>query len=149
VPHIQPWRRRAVFVQKAALENASCAGADCITYKLAPIELRVLLEVGEVGVVADVARALGVSEATVKTHLQRVFVKTATRPGPNSCDCGGAPKLRSTLSRCELKNCDQMAMITLYVFALERRRSYSALSAGKSRYDVMRELVGGGSYARI
>ena len=45
-------------------------------YNLTPSELRVLLAIVEVGGVAETARALGVAEATVKTHLHRLFGKT-------------------------------------------------------------------------
>ena len=38
-----------------------------------------LLAVVEVGGVPEVAEALGIGEATVKTHLQRLFGKTETR----------------------------------------------------------------------
>ena len=45
-------------------------------YRLTPRELRVLLSLVEVGGVPDVARVLGISEATVRTHVARVFDKT-------------------------------------------------------------------------
>lgn len=48
-------------------------------YKLTPSELRVLHAVVEVGGVRAIADALGVSQATVKTHLHHVFQKTGTR----------------------------------------------------------------------
>ena len=38
-----------------------------------------LLAIVEVGGVPEVAEALGVGEATVKTHLHRLFAKTETR----------------------------------------------------------------------
>jgi DNA-binding CsgD family transcriptional regulator len=44
----------------------------------APTELRVLLAIVEVGGVPEVAEALGIGEATVKTHLHRLFAKTET-----------------------------------------------------------------------
>jgi DNA-binding CsgD family transcriptional regulator len=67
----------AVFVRKAAIEVSS---PDAIArhFKLTPGELRVLLAVVRVGGVAGTAAALGVREATVKTHLHRVFGKTGT-----------------------------------------------------------------------
>ena len=37
-----------------------------------------LLAVVQVGGVPEVAEALGIGEATVKTHLQRLFAKTDT-----------------------------------------------------------------------
>ena len=40
--------------------------------------MRVLFAIVKIGGVPEVARMLGISEATVKTHLQRVFGKTDT-----------------------------------------------------------------------
>ena len=49
-------------------------------YKLTPGELRVLHAVVEVGGgVRAIADALGISQATVKTHLHHVFQKTGAR----------------------------------------------------------------------
>ena len=39
---------------------------------------RVLIAIVEIGGVPEVAAALGVSDATVKTHLGRLFGKTGT-----------------------------------------------------------------------
>jgi DNA-binding CsgD family transcriptional regulator len=47
-------------------------------YGLTPAELRVLAAVSEFDGIAAVADAVGISQATVKTHLQRVFAKTGT-----------------------------------------------------------------------
>ena len=46
------------------------------SYKLTPAELRVLMAIVEVGGTPEVAKTLGISDTTVKTHLQRIFVKT-------------------------------------------------------------------------
>ena len=48
------------------------------TYQLTPAEGRVLLAVAAIGGIPEVASALGISEATAKTHLQHVFEKTRT-----------------------------------------------------------------------
>lgn len=48
-------------------------------YSLTPSELRVLHAVVEVGGVRAIADALGISPATVKTHLHHVFQKTGAR----------------------------------------------------------------------
>jgi DNA-binding CsgD family transcriptional regulator len=48
-------------------------------YRLTPAELKVFRATVEVGGVATVAAALAMSEATVKTHLNRLFHKTGTR----------------------------------------------------------------------
>ncbi|MBX9773703.1 MAG: helix-turn-helix transcriptional regulator [Xanthobacteraceae bacterium] len=68
----------AVFLRKAALELPhpleSLAGA----YKLTAAEMRVLMSIIQVGGVPEVAPVLGISETTVKTHLQHIFAKTGT-----------------------------------------------------------------------
>jgi DNA-binding NarL/FixJ family response regulator len=46
------------------------------TFKLTPMELRVLIAVVEVGGVPEVATALGVAVTTIKTHVSRLFEKT-------------------------------------------------------------------------
>jgi DNA-binding CsgD family transcriptional regulator len=71
-----PGAAAAVFVCKAALELPSPLETLATLYKLTPAELRVLFAVVEVGGVPEVAPLLGISETTVKTHLQRVFDKT-------------------------------------------------------------------------
>ena len=48
-------------------------------YKLTAAERRVLSAVVESGRVRSVADALGISQATVKTHLQNIFGKTGAR----------------------------------------------------------------------
>lgn len=68
----------ALFVHKATLETRSPPEAIARHYKLTPSELRVLLAIVQVGGVPEVAEALGIGEATVKTHLQRLFAKTDT-----------------------------------------------------------------------
>ena len=68
----------ALFVRKAGLDAPSPPEAIARLYKLTPSELRVLLAVVEVGGVPEVAEALGIGEATVKTHLHRLFAKTET-----------------------------------------------------------------------
>ncbi len=70
----------AVFLRKAALDPPphpleTIANA----FGLTPAEMRVLMMIVEIGGVPEVASALGLSETTVKTHLQRVFSKTATK----------------------------------------------------------------------
>jgi len=68
----------ALFVHKAALETRSLPEVIATTFGLTPSELRVLLGIVEVGGVAETAVALGISEATVKTHLHHLFAKTRT-----------------------------------------------------------------------
>jgi DNA-binding CsgD family transcriptional regulator/PAS domain-containing protein len=66
----------AMFIHKAALDTLSPPEAIAKAYKLAPMELRVLLALVEIGGVPEVAEALGIAETTVRTHLQRTYNKT-------------------------------------------------------------------------
>jgi DNA-binding CsgD family transcriptional regulator/PAS domain-containing protein len=68
----------ALFVHKAVLDTPSPPEVIAKTYKLTPMELRVLLAVVEVGGVPEVAEALGIAETTVRTHLQQTYHKTST-----------------------------------------------------------------------
>ena len=65
-----------MFVHKAALDNPSPPEIIARSYGLTPMELRVLLAIVEVGGVPEVAKALGVADSTVKTHLRRLYQKT-------------------------------------------------------------------------
>jgi DNA-binding CsgD family transcriptional regulator len=69
----------ALFVHKAALAMPSPPEIIARTFKLTPSELRVLLGIVEVGGVPETAAALGIGEATVRTHLLRLYAKTNTR----------------------------------------------------------------------
>jgi DNA-binding CsgD family transcriptional regulator len=69
----------ALFVRRAELDAPSPPEAIARLYKLTPTELRVLLAVVQVGGVPEVADELGIGEATVKTHLHRLFGKTDTK----------------------------------------------------------------------
>lgn len=68
----------AVFVRKAALDTPHRLEAIANAFKLTPAEMRVLMLIVEVGGVSQVAPVLGVSEVTVRTHLQHIFAKTGT-----------------------------------------------------------------------
>jgi DNA-binding CsgD family transcriptional regulator/PAS domain-containing protein len=68
----------AVFVRRAALDAPSPLEAIAKRHQLTPSELRVLLGIVEVGGVPEVAKAMGLSDTTVKTHLRHVFEKTGT-----------------------------------------------------------------------
>jgi DNA-binding CsgD family transcriptional regulator len=63
-------------VRKAALELPHPLETVAKTFKLTPTEMRVLMMIVEVGGVPEIASVLGVSETTVKTHLQHIFAKT-------------------------------------------------------------------------
>lgn len=70
----------AVFVRKAEVSVPSAPEVIAKRFNLTPSELRVLLAIVQIGGVPETAEALGVAEATVKTHLHRLFNKTgATR----------------------------------------------------------------------
>jgi DNA-binding CsgD family transcriptional regulator len=68
----------AVFVREASIEGSLPLDAMARHYGLTPAETRVLFGVLNVGGIAEMAPVLGISENTVKTHLQRVFEKTNT-----------------------------------------------------------------------
>jgi len=69
----------AVFVRKAGLDLPSPPEAVASEFKLTPAEVRVLFAIVQIGGVPEVAPVLGVSEQTVKTHLHRLYEKTATK----------------------------------------------------------------------
>jgi DNA-binding CsgD family transcriptional regulator len=68
----------AVFVHRASLEAPSAMETMSKLYRLTPAELRVLAAASEVDSIAAVAEVVGISKATVKTHLQSLFAKTGT-----------------------------------------------------------------------
>jgi DNA-binding CsgD family transcriptional regulator len=68
----------AVLVHKVALALSPSPEAVAGLYGLTPSEARVLFAVVEVGGVRETAEALGIAEATVKTHLHRLYGKTGT-----------------------------------------------------------------------
>jgi DNA-binding CsgD family transcriptional regulator len=69
----------AVFVRKASLANPTALETVAKLYKLTAMEVRVLQAVVEIGGAPLASEALGVSEATVKTHLRNLFQKTDSR----------------------------------------------------------------------
>jgi DNA-binding CsgD family transcriptional regulator len=68
----------AIFVRKAELDLSSSFEAIAQDFGFTPAELRVLFAIVDVGGVPEVASVLGISETTVKTHLQHLFQKTTT-----------------------------------------------------------------------
>ena len=72
----RPAAAAALLVHKVALEPPSSPEAIARLYGLTPGEMRVLTAIVEVGGVPEAAEALGIGEATVKTHLHRLFGKT-------------------------------------------------------------------------
>ncbi len=69
----------AVFVRQAAPDTIPPMEAIASLYKLTMSECRVLHAVVTIGGVPAVADAFGISEATIKTHLHRVFAKTGLK----------------------------------------------------------------------
>ena len=69
----------AVFIRKTAPNALSPLEEIAKLYKLTASEVRVLDAVLKVNGVRAIAEMLGVSQATVKTHLQNVFRKTGTK----------------------------------------------------------------------
>ena len=63
-------------MRKAVLDLPSPIETLAKVYHLSPAELRVLLAIVEIGGVPQVAPALGLSESTVRSHLQHIFEKT-------------------------------------------------------------------------
>ncbi len=68
-----------LLVQKAALASRSPIEVIAKTYRLTPMEVRVLLAIVEIGGAPQVAETLGIGEGTVKTHLKRLYQKTGAR----------------------------------------------------------------------
>jgi DNA-binding CsgD family transcriptional regulator len=68
----------AVFVRKAELELPHPLETIANVFKLTPAEMRVLMMLVQLGGVPEVAPVLGISEPTVRTHLQHIFDKTNT-----------------------------------------------------------------------
>jgi DNA-binding CsgD family transcriptional regulator len=69
----------AIFIRKTAPNVPPPLEAIARLYKLTASEIRVLEAVLKVNGVKTMADTLGLSQATVKTHLQNVFRKTGTR----------------------------------------------------------------------
>jgi Bacterial regulatory proteins, luxR family len=64
----------AIFVVRAALDVTTATELIATECLLTPTELRVLRAVAEIGGVADIASALGVSEETTRTHLRHLTI---------------------------------------------------------------------------
>ena len=69
----------AIFVRRAEIPVVSGVEAIARSHKLTPSEMRVLQAVGTGGSVREIADALGVKSATVKTHLASIFRRTGAR----------------------------------------------------------------------
>jgi len=69
----------AIFVHQVTSGAPGPLEAVTKLYGLTAGEVRVLAALAETSGVANMAESLGISEATVKTHLQRLFTKTGVR----------------------------------------------------------------------
>jgi DNA-binding CsgD family transcriptional regulator len=69
----------ALFVHRAEAKASIPCELVAARYNLTPMEVTVLFAIVDVGGVPEVAKALGIAQTTVKTHLLRVFAKTNTR----------------------------------------------------------------------
>jgi len=69
----------AVFIRKTALDAPPPLESIAKLYKLTASEIRVLDALLKVDGVKAMAEMLGLSQATVRTHLHNVFQKTGTR----------------------------------------------------------------------
>jgi len=68
----------ALFLRKPELDVPSSLEVLAKLYRLTPSEVRVLHAIVEDGSIPSVAEVLGISQATVKTHLHHLFQKTGT-----------------------------------------------------------------------
>jgi DNA-binding CsgD family transcriptional regulator len=68
----------AIFVRKSPLENVTPLETLAKLYKLTASEVRVLDAMVKVSSIKAMAEMLGISQATVKTHLHNVFRKSGT-----------------------------------------------------------------------
>jgi DNA-binding CsgD family transcriptional regulator len=68
-----------VFIRKTALDLPHPLEAIAKAYRLTPAEMRVMMMIVQIGGVPEIAPVLGISETTVKTHLQHVYEKTGTQ----------------------------------------------------------------------
>lgn len=68
-----------IFVHRTAVAPLSQPEALRAHLQLTPSEFRVLLTLARISSVREVAETLHLSQATVKTHLHRIFTKTGAR----------------------------------------------------------------------
>lgn len=69
----------AIFVRKTGFDTPSALETLSKLYPLTASEVRVLQAITDTGGVPAVAQSLGISTATVKTHLDNLFAKTGAR----------------------------------------------------------------------
>lgn len=68
----------AVFVRKTGFDTPSALETLAKLYRLTGTEVRVLQGIVDIGGIPKVAKALGISEGTTKTHLKSLFAKTGS-----------------------------------------------------------------------
>ena len=69
----------AIFVSRAAMPTAAPTEALAALYDLTAAETRVFTAIAVGSTRSQAARALGIEENTIKTHLSHIFLKTGTR----------------------------------------------------------------------
>jgi DNA-binding CsgD family transcriptional regulator/PAS domain-containing protein len=69
----------ALFIHRQSAPVPAALEIAATLHGLTPAEVRVLAVVAEAGSVDQMATMLGISRATVKTHLERLFIKTGAR----------------------------------------------------------------------
>lgn len=69
----------AIFIQRFSLAQPTSLEAVAARFKLTPSETRVLAAVMEAGSIPEQATRLGISRATLKTHLNHLYSKTGAR----------------------------------------------------------------------
>jgi DNA-binding CsgD family transcriptional regulator len=69
----------AVFIRQVALDRPSPLEVMAKLYRLTASEVPLLQAITQTSGVAALAKGLGISEATVKTHLNHLFAKTGAK----------------------------------------------------------------------
>ena len=69
----------AIFVRRVALNLSTFPELVARQFRLTAAETGVIFAMIEVGGVSQVARHLGLSQQTIKTHLKSIFAKTGTK----------------------------------------------------------------------
>jgi DNA-binding CsgD family transcriptional regulator/PAS domain-containing protein len=80
---LMPGAAAAIFVTPAADDPGIDIGAVARAYGLTAAEARLLARMTPATTVTDLARGLGLSEATARTHLTRIFAKTGVSRQPD------------------------------------------------------------------
>ncbi|MBN9221113.1 MAG: helix-turn-helix transcriptional regulator [Mesorhizobium sp.] len=77
-PNLAPGASAAIFIAPATGLTQPSGETVAALFDLTPAETRVYLAISDGKTLAETAKALGISHATAKTHLLRLFAKTGT-----------------------------------------------------------------------